>query len=64
MIKNILEEYFIQQIELIFLVHHHRLTYCYEVQEKAYDAIKSNFVQKEVCLLHVTSSGKTEIYIN
>jgi primosomal protein N' (replication factor Y) len=34
-----------------------------EVQEKAYDAIKSNFVQKEVCLLHGVSSGKTEIYI-
>jgi primosomal protein N' (replication factor Y) len=34
-------------------------------QQKAYDAIRSTFQQKEVCLLHgVTSSGKTEIYIH
>lgn len=34
-----------------------------EMQQKAYDEIKQQFLSKEVCLLHgVTSSGKTEIY--
>ncbi len=34
-------------------------------QEKAYEAIKSKFLNKDVVMLHgVTSSGKTEIYIH
>lgn len=63
--KEILEEYFIQ---------HDRVSYegkasekqllLSEAQEAAFDSIKKNLNEKEVCLLHgVTSSGKTEIYI-
>lgn len=36
-----------------------------EQQRQAADAIRSRFAHKDVCLLHgVTSSGKTEIYMN
>jgi primosomal protein N' (replication factor Y) len=34
-----------------------------EAQQIAFEAIRGDFIEKEVCLLHgVTSSGKTEIY--
>jgi primosomal protein N' (replication factor Y) len=51
--KNILEEFFIQQDRVDFHNHTQIDLLLSEVQEKAYDAIKSNFVQKEVCLLHM-----------
>ncbi|MCF6307684.1 MAG: primosomal protein N' [Flavobacteriaceae bacterium] len=63
--KGILEEYFIQKDRIEFegkdSVGIKKLN---EAQENALIEIKKSFETKEVCLLHgVTSSGKTEIYV-
>ena len=43
----------------------HDLNPLNQFQQKAFDAVRESFREKNVCLLHgVTSSGKTEIYIH
>lgn len=62
--KNIFEEYYIQEDRVNFDKNktNNKLTLS-ELQEKAFDEIKSSFKTKDVSLLQgVTSSGKTEIY--
>ncbi len=62
--KEIVEEYYLVQDRTDFItdVAEKSITLS-EIQQKAFDEIKQQFLSKEVCLLHgVTSSGKTEIY--
>jgi primosomal protein N' (replication factor Y) len=62
--KEILEEYYIQENRLQYHVNVIQNDLCLsEAQQLAFDQIKQQFLEKQVCLLFgVTSSGKTEVY--
>jgi primosomal protein N' (replication factor Y) len=63
--KEIFEDYFLQEDRVNFKGKiTDELLQLSTAQQTAFEGIKENFAQKDVCLLHgVTSSGKTEIYI-